>query len=57
MQDSLIIDNGITLAEVKERAQNLYEYLNDEGCYVKANTVSLLLTAIEKLENKTDVVR
>jgi hypothetical protein len=57
MQDSLIIDNGITLAEVKERAQNLYEYLNDEGCYVKANTVALLLSAIEKLENKTDVVR
>lgn len=53
----MVVDNGITLAEVKERAQNLYEYLNDEGCYVKANTVSLLLTAIEKLENKTDVVR
>lgn len=57
MQDSLIVDNGITLAEVKERAENLYKYLNNEGCYVKANTVALLLTAIEKLENKTNVVR
>lgn len=52
MYEPMIVDNGIPLSEVKERAVNLCKYLDDEGLYVKANTVYLLMKAIELLEEQ-----
>lgn len=55
MQDNDIVENGYSLSEVKVRGQNLYKFLDTEGMYVKANTVHLLLKAIELLEKESGV--
>ena len=52
MKDSDIVENGYSLRDVKLRGYGLYDFLNTEGMYVKANSVYLLLKAIEQLEKK-----
>lgn len=52
MYEPMIVENGIPLSEVKERAENLCKFLDEEGWYVKANTVYLLMKAIELLEEQ-----
>lgn len=52
MYEPMIVENGISLSEVKQRAENLCKFLDEEGWYTKSNTVYLLLKAIEQLEKK-----
>lgn len=40
----------MTNGELTARLNNLYAMLEEEGCYTKANTVSLVIDHIEKLE-------